>query len=61
MQTIKNNPKVSVKEYMYTFCCSKRTAVRYRQVDKDRLGLGPTRPLRYEHFKILYGYYPLMP
>jgi hypothetical protein len=59
MTTIKNNPKVSIKEYMATFCCSEKTAIKYRQTDKDVLGISKKSPLRYEHFKQLYGYYPL--
>jgi|GEM_PF-3077221 len=59
MMTIKSNPKVSVKEYMATFCCSEKTAIKYRQMDKDALGISKKAVLRYEDFKQLYGYYPL--
>ncbi len=53
------NPKVTIQEYRNSFNCSEKTAIKYRQIDKDRLGLPRESPLCYEHFKRLYGVYPV--
>ncbi|MDB5230434.1 MAG: hypothetical protein JWN76_1239 [Chitinophagaceae bacterium] len=59
---ITGNPKVSVKDYMDTFCVSDRTAVRMRFSDMVALTQKRnivTTCIRLKDFYELYGYVPL--